>query len=306
MTHIIINKNSGTVLRLGQDMVEGLLKDHLHERIKSVHFLEGKDMCPALQELAQEDIEVLVGGGDGSAVCAAETLGPAKIPFGILPLGTMNLLAQDLGSAPTFEETITRFDRLVRDDIDAGYVNGHIFLCSAVVGFVPEGAVAREALRENTGLETITNFVGTITRGMRGEIRQRLHLKSRHEDKPYALETTALIVSNNSFVQNPIDPAQRFLRESLHDGKLAVYSASPRDMMDGLKMALSMWQGDWQDHESIMSFEAGELIVETEDKTVLVSLDGEPMELESPLHFTVKPRSVPVLRMELKQPEMDS
>lgn len=299
---VIINKNSGTVLRLGQDAVENMLRDRFADKIKGLHFLEGGDMCPLLHKIkdADPDMDIIVGGGDGSAVCAAETLGPAKIPFGILPLGTMNLLAQDLGSASTFEETMGRFDRLVRDDIDAGYVNGRIFLCSAVVGFVPEGAVAREALRENTGLETITNFLGTIARGMSGEIKHKLNLKSRHGDKPYPIETTALIVSNNSFVQRPQDPTQRFLRESLHDGKLAVYSAAPRDMMDGLKMALSMWQGDWQDHESIRSFEAPELIVETEDKKVLVSLDGEPLEMESPLHFTVKPRSVPVLRMELK------
>lgn len=301
MTQIIINKNSGTVLRLGQETVEKLLRDHLHERIERIDFLEGKDICPALHELKNEqDVEVLVGGGDGSAVCAAETLGPAKVPFGILPLGTMNLLAQDLGAAPTFEETIAKFDRLVRDDIDAGYVNGHIFLCSAVVGFVPEGAVAREALRENTGIVTIANFIGTIARGMGGEIKQVLSLKSRHTDKPYKIETTSLIISNNSFIQNPVDAAQRFMRESLHDGKLAVYSAAPRDMMDGLKMALSLWQGDWQDHESVRSFEVTELIVETEENKILVSLDGEPLEMQSPLHFTVKPKSVPVLRMELK------
>jgi diacylglycerol kinase family enzyme len=301
MTQIIINKNSGTVLRLGQEAVEKLLRDHLYERIERIDFLEGKDMCPALHELKDErDIEVLVGGGDGSAVCAAETLGPAKVPFGILPLGTMNLLAQDLGAAPTFEETIAKFDRLVRDDIDAGYVNGHIFLCSAVVGFVPEGAVAREALRENTGIATIANFIGTIARGMGGEIKQVLNLKSRHADKPYPIETTSLIISNNSFIQKPADATQRFMRESLHDGKLAVYSAAPRDMMDGLKMALSLWQGDWQDHESVRSFEVTELIVETEENKILVSLDGEPLDMQSPLHFTIKPKSVPVLRMELK------
>ncbi len=301
MTHILINKNSGTVLRLGQDMVEKLLRENLHERIERIDFLEGKDMCPTLHEMKDEkDIEVLVGGGDGSAVCAAETLGPAKVPFGILPLGTMNLLAQDLGAAPTFEETITKFDRLVRDDIDAGYVNGHIFLCSAVVGFVPEGAIAREALRENTGIATIANFVGTITRGMTGDIKQKLNLRSRQSDDPFPIETTSLIVSNNSFVQRPLDPIHRFLRESLHDGKLAVYSAAPRDMMDGLKMALSLWQGDWQEHESIRSFETTELLVETEDDEPLVSLDGEPVKMQNPLHFTVKPRSVPVLRMELK------
>lgn len=302
MTHIIINKNSGTVLRLGQETVEKLLHDHMHERIDHIHFLEGADICPTLHGLRDKDIEVLVGGGDGSAVCAAETLAPARVPFGILPLGTMNLLAQDLGSAPTFEETLARFQKLVRDDIDAGYVNGHIFLCSAVVGFVPEGAVAREALRENTGIATIANFIGTIARGIGGDIKLKLNLKSRLSDKPYPIDTTALIVSNNSFVQRPTDPTQRFSRESLRDGKLAVYSAAPRDIMDGLKMALSMWQGDWQDHESIRSFEATELIVETEEKNVLVSLDGEPKELQSPLHFSIKSQSVPVLRLQLKEP----
>jgi len=302
MTHVIINKNSGTVLRLGVDVVESQLREHLGSRIETIHFVEGAEICPLLQSLKHADIEVLVGGGDGTAACAAETFGPMKVPFGILPLGTMNLLAQDLGSAPTFEETIRRFDKLARDDIDGGYVNGQLFLCSAVVGFVPEGAVAREALRENTGIATIAHFLGTVARGMGGEIKQTLHLKSRKGDKPFPIETTSLIVSNNSFVSKPMDATQRFLRESLRDGKLAVYSASPRDMMDGLKMALSLWQGDWQDHESVMSFEATELIVETQEKDVLVSLDGEPREMQSPLHFSIKPRSVPVLRMELKAP----
>lgn len=300
MTHILINKNSGTVLRLGEELVEKLLRERI-EKIEGLHFLEGGDICPLLHKLKDTDMHILVGGGDGSAVCAAETLGPAKVPFGILPLGTMNLLAQDLGSAPTFEETIARFDKLVPDTIDAGYVNDRIFLCSAVVGFVPEGAVAREALRENTGLVTLANFVGTVARGMFGEIKQTLNLKSRHGDKPFPVETTALIVANNSYVQNPQDPTQRFLRESLKDGKLAVYSAAPRDMMDGLKMALSLWQGDWQDHESVRSFETTEFIVETQEAEPLVSLDGEPLTMQSPLHFTIKPQSVPVLRMELKQ-----
>ena len=297
--YIIINKNSGTVLKLTEEGVETLLRKCLGERVHSILFMEGSEICPALQSLKHEEGEVIVGGGDGTAMCAAETLAPYKVPFGLLPLGTMNLLAQDLGSAPNFEQTITRLDRLVRDDIDVGYVNGRMFLCSAVIGFVPEGAVAREALRESTTIETMARFISTIRRGMGGDIKNLLHIKSREGDKGFPLETTALIISNNSFVQNPANGSERFLRQTLSDGKLAVYSAAPKDMMDGIKMALSLWQGDWQDHESIMSFEAPELIVETQDKNILVSLDGEPVEMQSPLHFTIKPKSVPVLRMEL-------
>lgn len=301
MMPVIVNKNSGTVLRLGQDAVRTSLKDALGDKMDDVQFLEGAEIAPVLRALnGVAPSGVLVGGGDGTAVCAAETLAGTDTPFGILPLGTMNLLARDLGAAPTFEETMPRLDRLVLDHIDVGMVNGRMFLCSAVVGFVPAGAVAREALREDAGIATVTNFLGTIARGMGGDIRHKFTLRSRHNDKAYPIETTALIIANNGFVRKPQEAEQRFFRPSLTDGKLAVYSAAPRDMMDGLKMALSLWQGDWQDHDSIRSFETTELVVETEDNVALVALDGESVELRSPLHFTLARKAVPVLRMELK------
>lgn len=297
---VLINKASGTVLRLGEEKVKALVTERLGDRLVSLELLETKDIVTSLNKLARSQPDgVLIGGGDGTAVCAAEILGPAKVPFAVLPLGTMNLLAQDLGSAATFEQTIERFDRLVNDDIDVGLCNGRMFLCSAVIGFVPESAMVREELREAATIETMARFVGTLRRGLGGEIKHKLHLKSRAGDKAYPIETTSLIISNNSFVKNPAEGTQRFLRESLSDGKLAVYSAAPKDMMDGLKMALSLWQGDWQEHESIRSFETREMIVETEDREILVSLDGEPMEMKSPLHFSVRPKILPILRMEL-------
>lgn len=299
---ILINKSSGTVLRLGEDKVTAMIKERMGNRVVALELLETKDIISSLQKLAKKRLAgVLIGGGDGTAVCAAEILGPAKVPFAVLPLGTMNLLAQDLGSAATFEQTIERFDKLVHDQIDVGVVNERIFLCSAVVGFIPESAIVREELREAASIETLARFVDTIRRGMEGNIKQRLYLKSRPQDKAFPLETTSLIISNNSFVKNPNTGAQRFMRETLNDGKLAVYSASPRDIMDGLKIALSLWQGDWQDHESIMAFETSQLIVETDENKILVSLDGEPLEMEGPLHFSVTPKSLNVFRMELAQ-----
>jgi diacylglycerol kinase family enzyme len=297
---VLINKTSGTVLRLGEDKVKALVTERLGDRIVSLELLETKDIATTLHKLAHEHPDgVLIGGGDGTAVCAAEILGPAKVPFAVLPLGTMNLLAQDLGSAATFEQTIERFDRLVNDDIDVGVCNDRMFLCSAVIGFVPESAVVREELREAATIETMAKFIDTLRRGMGGEIKSKLYIQSNEDDKPFPIETTSLIISNNSFVQNPAGAAERFLRESLSNGKLAVYSAAPKDMMDGLKMAFSLWQGGWQDHESISSFQTKEMIVTSDENTTLVSLDGEPLEMKGPLHFSVRPRSLPILRLEL-------
>ncbi len=297
---LILNKHSGTVMSLGNQAVSDLVNQYMGQHVSDVHIIDVCDLQSTLERLGRSHPHgILVGGGDGSALCAAEVLAQHNVPFGILPLGTMNLLAQDLGSAPTFEETLKRFRGLRHSMIDAGFVNGRKFLCSAVIGFVPEGAVVREELRENPSLQTMARFISTIARGVGGTMKRDLYLKSRMEDEPFSLTTTSLIVSNNGFVQNPGESTQRFFRHSLTDGKLAIYSASPRDMMDGLKMALSMWQGDWQEHESIMFFEAVELIVEGANDDMLVSLDGEPVEMKSPLCFKVEPKSVPVLRLEL-------
>ena len=297
---ILINKNSGTVLRLGEEKVRAMLAERLGDRTISLELLETKDIQTTLHKLAQQKPKgVLIGGGDGTAVCAAEILGPAKVPFAVLPLGTMNLLAQDLGSAVTFEQTLERLETFARHDIDVGLCNGRMFLCSAVVGFVPESAVVREELREAATIETLARFVGTIRRGLGGEIRHRLFIKRREGEDAHALETTSLIVSNNAFVKNPSSGAERFLRETLTTGKLGVYSAAPKDIMDGLKIALALWQGDWQEQESIMSFQTPELIVDTPDRDILVSLDGEPVTMELPLKFSVLPKGLPVLRMEL-------
>ena len=297
---ILINKNSGTVLRLGEDKVTAMITERLGDRMVSLELLETKDIQTTLKKLSVEKpAGVLVGGGDGTAVCAAEILGPAKVPFAVLPLGTMNLLAQDLGSAATFEQTIERFDRLTHDDIDVGLCNGRMFLCSAVIGFVPESAVVREELREAATIETMARFIDTIRRGMGGEIRHKLYVQRGEGEPAHALETTSLIISNNAFVKTPANGAERFLRENLSAGQLAVYSAAPKDIMDGLKIALALWQGDWQEQESIMSFQTPELIVDTKDAKILVSLDGEPAEMKTPLRFSVAPRSLSIMRLEL-------
>jgi len=299
---LLMNRNSGTVLRLGEDKIIALLEEHMGSRIGEIHMLDTAGIPDMIENIAATKPQgLVVGGGDGTAVYAADLLAQHKIPFGVLPLGTMNLLAQDLGSAPTFEETVQRFDSFNPEAIDTGVVNGKIFLCSAVIGFVPEGAVVREELRENVSFENLSKFIGTIARGMGGDIKHRLLIKSKKEDIAFPLETTALIISNNSFVQKPETGVQRFLRATLTDGKLGVYSASPRDMMDGLKMALSLWMGDWQDHDSVMAFESKGMIVEGSEDKILITLDGEPVEMEGPLHFSIREKSVPVLRMKLKE-----
>jgi len=298
--HVIINRHSGTVLRLGEEGVQGILSQKLGPKIESLHFVEAREMCPKIDELGHNpDIDLLIGGGDGTAVCAAEHLKDRGVHFGMLPLGTMNLLAQDLGSAPTFEQTMERFADMREDSIDLGIVNGRFFLCSAVIGLVPESAVVREEIREEGSIAAVSRFVTTVARGISGGAPLPLKLRMNDEDNAIALETASLIISNNRFVRHPDAPSERFLRESLKDGNLAVYSAAPKDIIDGLRLAIKMVAGTWQEDDTVFSFETPRLIVETPEEKILISLDGEPLEMTSPLKFSIEKKELPVLRMEL-------
>lgn len=298
--HVIINKFSGTVLRLGEDTVTKMIQDALGSRLKALHMTEASQMCAKIDELGHaDDVDLLVGGGDGTAVCAAEHLKDRGVHFGVLPLGTMNLLAQDLGSASTFEETMKRLTRLYEDKIDLGVVNGRFFLCSAVIGLVPESAIVREEIREEGTIDAVSRFVSTIARGMAGNASNVLNIRQQDSDNPIRLETTSLIISNNRFVKNPDVAAERFLRESLKGGNLAVYSAAPKDIMDGLRLMVKMVQGTWQEDDAIFSFETPSMIVDTEQNETLISLDGEPLEMKSPLKFSIEHNKLAVFRMEL-------
>ena len=73
---------------------------------------------------------VVVGGGDGSVNAAASALAGTEIPLGVLPLGTFNHFAKDLGIPAALEDAA----RIVAEghvtDVDLGEVNGRIFVNS--------------------------------------------------------------------------------------------------------------------------------------------------------------------------------
>jgi hypothetical protein len=100
----------------------------------------------ALQMLAKrgEIDAVVVGGGDGSVRTVASVLADTGVPLGVLPLGTLNHFARDLGIPLDVEaaaETIAKGDVRV---VDLAKANGEIFINNASIGIYPYLVIARE------------------------------------------------------------------------------------------------------------------------------------------------------------------
>ena len=92
---------------------------------------------------------LVVWGGDGIVQRSIDVLarekGGAKIPIAIMPAGTGNLLASNLGIATDLEKAVELAFHGRRRRIDLGRVNGEYFAVMAGVGF--DGAMIRDADR---------------------------------------------------------------------------------------------------------------------------------------------------------------
>src|ERR1700728_2363460 len=77
---------------------------------------------------------VIACGGDGTVTACAEGVAGTGVPLAIIPLGTGNLLARNVGVPMGLEEALEVALGGVQRPIDAGRVNGSLFVVMAGLG----------------------------------------------------------------------------------------------------------------------------------------------------------------------------
>ncbi|HKE73730.1 MAG TPA: diacylglycerol kinase family protein [Acidimicrobiales bacterium] len=116
-----------------------------------VELAEGEALAEVLDELAAGGCRALgVAGGDGSINTAAGVALRHGLPLVVVPAGTLNHLARDLG-VETVEDAVAAVRRGEVAEIDVGRIAGRPFLNTASFGSYVELVDAREALEHRIG-----------------------------------------------------------------------------------------------------------------------------------------------------------
>jgi diacylglycerol kinase family enzyme len=293
----LLNVASGTAEHKGSAQVREVLAAACArlDLVAEISFCSGtelKGLAEAALARAQagEIDAVAVGGGDGSIRTVAGVLAGSGIPLGILPLGTLNHFAKDLGIPLDLDHAIEaiamRHDRI----IDLAEVNGAVFINNSSIGIYPYIVIDRERRRAHHKLAKWMAMVPAFIRMMRHFPRRRLAISAEGWTRPY--RTPCLFIGNNEYGMDLFTLGRR---HRLDGGELCVYVVKHRRPLGFFWMICRMCFGASSQGRDLERFALREMTVRSKTSRLPVALDGEVEIMHTPLHYRSRPGALLVI-----------
>lgn len=283
---VVVNRSGGTAARLG-DKLAGLLTDHFAAVGLEVelHLAEAGAVDSVLAKVAGAPV-VAVGGGDGTLGRAAGRLAKAGSALAILPLGTRNHLAGQLGIPADLREAAGIVAGGKRTRIDLARAGDRVFVNNASVGIYSRLVRVRDAV---SGPKWLGN--------LRAAWHVLHHLRARPirmtiDGRDLGVDTPLLFIGNNRYA---LDQGLVGMRESLSDGVLCLYAVAARSVPQLMAMAARTLVGRADPQRDFSALEEGREARIHGIGTLDVAFDGEVERMDLPLDFAVMPLALEVV-----------
>lgn len=254
--------------------------------------IPGPALCDAAREAAcDEGLQLIaMAGGDGTVNAGASALAGTGRTMGILPLGTLNHFARDLGIPQDIEGAVRTMVRGRVREVDVGEVNGQVFVNNSSIGAYPAAVRERERLRSEDGhgkwpammraaLSTLHRYpLVTVTlRMLEGEVR---------------ITTPIVFVGNNRYDTNLFRLGGR---QALDRGELWLYVLRDTGRFGLLRLAARALLGRLRQSRDFEALGLPDLMVEDRRGEIPVAVDGEVLRMATPVRYRVRPRDLRVM-----------
>jgi diacylglycerol kinase family enzyme len=196
---VVLNREAGTLVSLGPESVEAGLREIFTAMGCGVEILNvpGAKVEDALRQALHGKAEaVLVGGGNGTVASAATIFAGQDKPLGILPLGTFNLAARDLGMSMEWEQAAAQLVTAPVTEADLLDVEGKLYFCVVVLGFYPALVMGREEYHGNWLVKTIRTVMDAIRRVATF---RPLNLRLSQNGSTESHRTRMALIANNDY-----------------------------------------------------------------------------------------------------------
>ena len=273
--HLFVNQQAGAgeaamgdlEAQLPGHVVEACAPELLSERVAAA-----LDLGPAF---------IGVAGGDGTIRSVVEVVAGSATPLLVVPAGTRNHFAKDVGIAD-LAKAVEAARGMKTRTVDVGCVNDRLFVNNASIGSYPRLVRAREQ-RERRMPKRLAHLIAGWEQLRRGR-------RLRCEVDGASMLVWAVFVGNGRYGDTIATMVER---DDLADGTLDVRIVRADRRWARLRVALDVLFGLGRSRV-VEQRSVTELVVSTTHATA-VALDGEVLTMESPLEFSLRPNGLLLL-----------
>ena len=224
---------------------------------------------------------VVICGGDGTIMACLDALVGTDVPVALLPLGTGNLLARNLGvpiePADALAVAVNGVDRR----IDLGRVGDLPFSVMAGIGF--DAAMMADA---SDGMKKFAGWPAYVFSGLRHLLDPVIRVQLRIDDgPPLRRPARTVLIGNVGRLQGGLELLPD---ATVDDGLLDVVVVAPRTLRDWIRLAWRVFRRDHRQDSQLERFCGRRILVET-DRIVPRQIDGEVIDDGRGLDARIEP-----------------
>jgi YegS/Rv2252/BmrU family lipid kinase len=247
-----------------------------------------------VDQLARDAVQrgrtmIVAGGGDGTINAVSSAVAGTETVLGVLPLGTWNHFAKDLGIPAEPEAAVRTLVTGSVRTVDVGEVNGRVFVNNSALGLYPEIVRQREK-QQKLGASKWLAAGWAVARAL---VRYRLLTVRVTSDGRQLLRTTPIVfVGNNPYAMEGLEFGGR---SRLDSGELCMVIPHDKSRLKLLWLTLRALLGQRHRDEDFDIVLTTELSIESRRRNIHVTLDGEITSMKPPLRYRIRPGALRVI-----------
>lgn len=242
----------------------------------------GSEIAGTARDAANAGFDIIAAlGGDGTQSAVAAALAGSRAVQAVLPGGTFNYLARELGVA-TMDEAL---DALLGGHVEArdlGQINDRLFVNNASLGLYPQILIRRESIYRRWGRSRIAAY-WSVLREIR-ELRAPMRLTVIADGEEHHYRTPLAFIARSAYQLESLglDGA-----DAIRDGRFVLFLSKGHTRRALIAAAVRLALGQARtgtDFELVIS---DEIVVDSNKHRKWVALDGEKIPMPAPFRLKV-------------------
>jgi diacylglycerol kinase family enzyme len=285
---VLLNAAAGGVRDDSSRVIDALHRAGINAEVRQI---TPSELTATARKLIEVGTRLVVAaGGDGTVNAVASAVLGSQAVLGVLPVGTLNHFARDLGLPSDLDLAVQVLRSGQVRVVDAGEVNGRIFVNNCSIGLYPSLVIRRERQRQRLGRGRWLAMLLAILSLFKRYPLVRVALESG--GGTHRCASPLVFVGNNPYETDLLNIGRR---HSLSGGQLSVYFADAPTRLRLLRLVFRAVFGKLRKVRDFQSINVTALIIESRKRRLRMAMDGEVIRLHPPLMFRIRPGELRVM-----------